>query len=61
MSEKKPDSAPVVDLERSRARLAARRQEKAEAELAARFHDAMGWKGKPTSPTAKKKPKKKKR
>lgn len=55
------DAGPVVDLGRSRERLKVKRQERAEAELAARFHDAMGWKGKPKSSVAKKKPKRKKR
>lgn len=61
----KPDThsvvGPVVDLDRSRERLKVQRQERVEAELAARFHDAMGWKGKPKTSAAKKKPKRKKR
>ncbi|MFZ5722933.1 MAG: hypothetical protein ACOY33_04665 [Pseudomonadota bacterium] len=47
MSDDKPDADAVVDLARLRERLTVRRQERNEAELAARFHDAMGWQGKP--------------
>lgn len=65
MSEKKKDDRqepdPIVDLERSRDRLQGRRQDRAAAELAARFHDAMGWKGKPATKSAGKKSKRKKK
>lgn len=57
-----PTTDPVVDLGRSRERLKLKRQERAEAELATRFHDAMGWRGASTDRSSKKKkPKRKKR
>ncbi|MFZ5755701.1 MAG: hypothetical protein ACOY3X_02235 [Pseudomonadota bacterium] len=61
MKGKKKTSAEVVDLVRSREALETRRQERAEAELASRFHDAMGWKGTADRSGGKKKPKRKKR
>lgn len=62
MSTGKNPPDEVVDLERSRDRLTGERQDRAARALAARFHQAMGWKGKPDGPAGpKKKPKRKKR
>ncbi len=54
-----PDQpAEIISLARTRDKMMAIRQDRAEGELAKRFHDVMGWKDKPAAPR-KKKPKKK--
>lgn len=42
--------AEVLDLGKSRDRAQRARQDRAASELAARFHQAMGWKGRPDAP-----------
>lgn len=51
----------VVRLDRVKDKLVRKRQDAQAAELAAQFHRAMGWKGKPDTPGGKKSKRKKKR
>lgn len=59
----KPDTetAAVVRLDRVRDKLERKRQDEQAAALAAQFHNAMGWKGKPGKAGKKGKPGKKPR
>lgn len=51
---REPDAgAEVLDMDKSRDRVQRLRQERAAAELATRFHRAMGWKGTPDAPGGK--------
>lgn len=54
------DAAAVVSLDRVRDKLLRKRQDEHAAALAAQFHTAMGWQGKPDTPGGKKGKRKKK-